>query len=175
MSCSDDNCCAICLEQIDTNTCKNHMFTDCGHLFHTKCFLQNAARNGYHCPMCRTELADVIKPQEDADPENTLQNEDILSDTLSTSSSNNDYGMDFSNHVRHDHICLSITEITNKLLQNGITMRDVLALFIGPHVNNLEDCDEFNVTSMRQINRLLEKIITNQLDSNSSNASNAST
>lgn len=160
-----DNLCAICLEHIDIQNCNQHMFTECGHMFHTKCFLQNSVRNGYKCPMCRTELIDlpkVFEPEQELEP--IVEEDDDDNSSHSSSSSNNDYGMDFTNHTRNDAVCLSITEITNKLMENGVTMRDMVALFIGPHVNHLEDCDEFNVATMRQVNRLLEKIVTNRLE-----------
>lgn len=54
--------CPICFESITSN---NIITTECGHSFHSSCFLKNAAINGYNCPMCRTTLAD--EPEDDAE------------------------------------------------------------------------------------------------------------
>jgi hypothetical protein len=40
--------------------------TECGHTFHCRCLLTNAAHNGFGCPFCRAELADAV---EDSDSE----------------------------------------------------------------------------------------------------------
>lgn len=49
--------CPICMENIlaDVNCVK----TDCGHLFHTSCLMKNTAVNGYDCPCCRTQMAEM--------------------------------------------------------------------------------------------------------------------
>ena len=54
-SIAEDICCAICLDNVDSSM--NIIKTECNHCFHSKCFLQNAAHNGFNCPMCRNELA----------------------------------------------------------------------------------------------------------------------
>ena len=48
--------CPICYEEIDLE--KNCITTECGHRFHCKCLLQNAATNGFACPMCRSTMAE---------------------------------------------------------------------------------------------------------------------
>jgi hypothetical protein len=46
---------------------KNRVVTDCGHIFHCSCLMQNAVHNGFGCPFCRTAMAE--EPQEEADEE----------------------------------------------------------------------------------------------------------
>ena len=48
--------CPICYDDIDVK--KNCITTECGHTFHCKCLLQNAATNGFSCPMCRSTMAE---------------------------------------------------------------------------------------------------------------------
>jgi hypothetical protein len=48
--------CPICYDEIDLK--KNCITTECGHTFHCKCLLQNAATNGFSCPMCRSTMAE---------------------------------------------------------------------------------------------------------------------
>jgi hypothetical protein len=57
--------CPICLDEIQGLT--NCVTTDCGHTFHCRCLLTNIAHNGFACPFCRAELADVAEDDEDSD------------------------------------------------------------------------------------------------------------
>ncbi len=44
--------CSICLINIDNNS-NNIIKTECNHTFHSNCFLQNVAFNGFDCPTKR--------------------------------------------------------------------------------------------------------------------------
>ena len=57
--------CPICLEVIEGF--KNRVTTECGHTFHCKCLMTNAAHNGFGCPFCRTEMADEVADSESED------------------------------------------------------------------------------------------------------------
>lgn len=60
--------CPICYELVKSD--KNCVTTECGHSFHTSCLLKHTAFNGYHCPCCRTRLADEPPTKyEDSDGE----------------------------------------------------------------------------------------------------------
>ena len=59
--------CPICLEEIVG--LKNRVTTDCGHTFHCRCLLNNAAHNGFGCPFCRAELADEVQDSDDDEDE----------------------------------------------------------------------------------------------------------
>jgi len=59
--------CPICLCEIEGR--KNIVTTECGHTFHCKCLMQNVAHNGFACPFCRTEMADIIEDEDDEDDE----------------------------------------------------------------------------------------------------------
>lgn len=47
--------CPICFEVMTNDS--NKIKTECGHEFHSNCFLTNVAHNGFNCPCCRKELA----------------------------------------------------------------------------------------------------------------------
>lgn len=64
MSCTQE--CPICMDAICGD--KNCVTTDCGHNFHASCLFKNMAHNGFGCPYCRTELAEVPE-EEDSDDE----------------------------------------------------------------------------------------------------------
>ena len=57
--------CSICIEDLDG--INNRLTTDCGHCFHTNCFLQNVSHNGFNCPNCRNQL--IEEPELDSDDE----------------------------------------------------------------------------------------------------------
>ena len=63
MSCE----CPICFENIEIAV--NRVTTECGHIFHCSCLLQNAAHNGFGCPYCRKELAEELIEEEDEEYE----------------------------------------------------------------------------------------------------------
>jgi hypothetical protein len=48
--------CPICCDDLNVSGC-NFIRTECGHMFHCSCLMQNTGHNGYSCPMCRTDMA----------------------------------------------------------------------------------------------------------------------
>ena len=74
MSCTKE--CPICMENICGD--KNCVTTDCGQNFHASCLFKNMAHNGFGCPYCRTELAEV--PEEDEDSEDEDDDDDWIDD-----------------------------------------------------------------------------------------------
>ncbi len=57
--------CSICLDDIDSKN--NNMTTDCGHCFHTTCFLQHVSHNGFACPNCRNQIIEEPECESDDD------------------------------------------------------------------------------------------------------------
>ena len=65
--------CSICLECIDST---NKITTECGHTFHCNCLLKNTERNGYACPLCRTEMIEVVhNTDSDSDEEGDYEDD----------------------------------------------------------------------------------------------------
>ena len=87
--------CPICLEEIVG--LKNRVTTDCGHTFHCRCLLNNAAHNGFGCPFCRAELADEVEDSDDdedeydSDEDGPARYEDDSSDEDDDASRASDY------------------------------------------------------------------------------------
>jgi hypothetical protein len=73
--------CPICMEVIEGT--KNIVVTECGHSFHCKCLMQNAAHNGFGCPYCRNVLAEEPVNNDD-DDDITLFSDDDYSPELIT-------------------------------------------------------------------------------------------
>ncbi len=178
MSCCE---CAICFDDIDINI--NCITTECNHRFHSKCFLTNAARNGFDCPMCRTELAEPLSDDDDDDDTDSNATDD---DTVVQPLSGfrwlfqraegepiaEDDADDFSdtetlsteedeelNWKRDDMHAFTITEITDKLHEKQVSMRDLVAFFLRPHENQLADCDEFNSDFMLKMSKILDPMM----------------
>lgn len=73
--------CPICMEAIE-GVC-NRVMTECGHVFHCSCLMQNAAHNGFGCPYCRAKMADEPEEEDDEDDiseeeEGTIFVDDVL-------------------------------------------------------------------------------------------------
>ena len=68
--------CSICLEVLEG--VHNRLTTDCGHCFHTNCFLQNVSHNGFACPNCRNQL--VEEPNDESDDEDDYDEDDYDED-----------------------------------------------------------------------------------------------
>ena len=62
------NDCPICMDTIEGFN--NRVVTECGHVFHCSCLMQNITHNGFGCPYCRTKMADEV---EDEDDEGTVE------------------------------------------------------------------------------------------------------
>lgn len=89
--------------------------------------------------------------------------EDDIDDDTETIYSESDEELDNFSFVRHDNVCISITDITNKLIENGVTFRDYIALTIGPHENHLQDIDEFNSVFIKRANRIIDDVLDGKL------------
>lgn len=53
--------CPICMEIVELSLSRpvNCLITECGHTFHTSCFLNNVLHNGFGCPYCRRALIEA--------------------------------------------------------------------------------------------------------------------
>lgn len=60
---------------------------------------------------------------------------------------------------RDDEHAFTITEITEKLVENQVSMRDIVAFFVKPHQNQLADCDEFNSEFMMKIAKIIDPMM----------------
>ena len=70
--------CSICLEVLDG--INNRLTTDCGHCFHTNCFLQNVSHNGFACPNCRNQLVEEPDCESDDEDEDDYDEDDYDED-----------------------------------------------------------------------------------------------
>ena len=174
--------CAICLDGVDISM--NVIKTECKHCFHSNCFLQNAAHNGFNCPMCRNELAEVPSDddsddydddEEDDDDEEeeedfTLrgarwlmmraEGEEIAEDDTddeTIDSDDSDDSMDETNFIRYEaetSPVSSIEQITTMLEQNNVSYKQLVAFLVLPDSRHESDMQEYNYDVLNRINGL---------------------
>lgn len=146
--------CPICFELIDK---VNSLTTECGHTFHTSCIMKNVARNGFSCPYCRTIMAEsVTESQEIFDqdlPE--LEPRDIPENLWDINP--DDWVED---RVVRDRVRIkpSVDQITQRLVEQGITMRHFVQAFLKDHaIYGDEEIDFMRVDD--EIYERIEEII----------------
>jgi hypothetical protein len=181
----EEICCAICLDAVDISM--NVIKTECKHCFHSNCFLQNAAHNGFSCPMCRNELASVPTDDED-DDENSMysgddedddvEDEDFAlrgarwlmmraegeeieeDDTDDESTGSSDYDEEFVRYGNDENTNPTIAEISQQLIARGITYEQIVALYILPHHANAADVQTYSRTVIRNIENQVYDVLS---------------
>lgn len=178
-SIQDDIWCAICLDNVDSSM--NIIKTECNHCFHSTCFLQNAAHNGFNCPMCRNELASAPSDEDsdndwddDSDDEEEedfllrgarwlmmrAEGEEIEEDDTDDESIMSD---DSDDYLRDDPEIeelpnTSIAYISQKMLARGITFEQLVALYVLPHSTNAFDTTVYNKDVLRNLRKTIYDI-----------------
>lgn len=176
----EDLCCSICLDDIDISM--NVIKTECRHCFHSNCFLQNAAHNGFNCPLCRNELAEVPQDEEDdydneydddeEDEEDfalrgsrwlfmraegePIDEDDTDDETLSDGSDDEET---YVRYVNEDTPIVSIAEIADKARQHGVTYEQLVALLIMPDSRSAADVALYNRPFMRDLDQKFYEIV----------------
>lgn len=178
-SIQEDIWCAICLDNVDSSM--NIIKTECNHCFHSTCFLQNAAHNGFNCPMCRNELASAPSDEDsdndwddDSDDEEEedfllrgarwlmmrAEGEEIEEDDTDDESIMSD---DSDDYLRDDPEIeelpnTSIGYISQKMLDRGITFEQLVALYVLPHSENAFDTTVYNKDVLRNLRKTIYDI-----------------
>jgi hypothetical protein len=174
-----ESVCSICLNNID-DTAKNIIKTECGHIFHSTCFLQNVAFNGFDCPNCRNVLANKPDSSEqdedeeddfDEDEEDDFDEEEeqyILNGSRwlfmraegeeIDNDDDDDYG-DYIREPRPESLNISINEIAEKMIQRGVTYNQLLALLVLPDSRNASDLAEYSGRKLSELDTMIYDII----------------
>lgn len=140
--------CPICMDIIEGLS--NRVVTDCGHVFHCSCLMQNAVHNGFGCPYCRTKMAE--EPEEEDDEEDDEDDISIESSTIFEEDALTSFRM-FHQRINGDEVeeepaeewetddddddeqddeqyeantIPDSTYMTQKLAEHGITMEDLV-------------------------------------------------
>lgn len=166
--------CAICLDSVDISM--NVIKTECKHCFHSTCFLQNAAHNGFNCPMCRNELAEVPSDEDDdcdSDDDSDDDDDEELEDFAlrgarwlmmraegeeidedDTDDDDTDDDDDEGGFIRYEDESVpivSIDQVTTLLEQNNVSYKELVAFLILPDSRHQSDLQEYNNARMKQI------------------------
>ena len=149
---SDD--CPICMEGLDTT--KNFAATECGHRFHLSCLMKSVAHNGFGCPYCRTKMADEPEPEEDEESVWTeaseeeepyedsalnglrwlmmrTEGEEIPEDDVEEEEEEQ------AEEAEEETPKPSVQFITQKLMENRITLEDTVRALLVQHEEYAED------------------------------------
>jgi len=144
--------CPICLDCIDV--LKNCVTTECGHCFHASCLMRSVAHNGFGCPYCRTAMAEEVAEEDDEEDtvwsEVSGEEEELFQDFALRGFRffmNNVEGAEHEEEdiaVEEEAIRTAVQEeilpakptaafITQKLVEQGITMEHLLKVLLRDH------------------------------------------
>lgn len=128
--------CAICLSDIELS---NVTITECDHVFHTSCLLQNRTNK---CPLCRHELYEIINSESDDE----LDNSAVMSYTRSLFDATVYYTFeDSGSYSSEDSVYYSDSESSDEETESIIPYTGIL-----PHHNN-----QFHFNSRMNTNDML--------------------
>ena len=146
--------CAICMDDIHFDQ-NNFMKTECGHCFHTSCIMRNVAHNGFGCPYCRTEMAEMVD-----DSEQSEEYEGELYDDYALRGLR--FFTDNLEGVEHDHEDVLEEQedeeqmaeepivkpdpafVTQKLVEQGVTMEQLVKILLREHEEYDAEDEEFD-------------------------------
>jgi len=163
MSTFNQNECPICMEVIDVS--KKCVTTECGHCFHANCLMTSVAHNGFGCPYCRTAMAQEVKNEdddewsenEDEEEEEDPYNDDIMrgfrlfmNNINGTPHDDDDVSIErewivmLEESQRDDNnVRPSVEFVHQKLIDQGITMNQLVKILLRDHDEYERDDEEF--------------------------------
>jgi len=145
--------CPICLNPIEgTNCCT----TECGHQFHSSCIFKNFT-NSVACPMCRKELVEV--PKED-DEESEWETDSELSNE--EDDNDEEYEED-EEEEEQDKRKITIRQAHEALKKKGYTETDFISFIISDYFDFKVKVSQEVETRSEQLIVLLEKICYEQI------------
>ena len=160
MSSDTEIICSICLIII-TDTSKNIIKTECEHIFHSNCFLKNVAFNGFDCPNCRNVLANEPKKDDDDEDEDELY---LLNGSRWLFMRAEGEPIDITDDDNYDEyirepqpstLNISISEITEKIIERGITYNQLVALLVLPDRRNTSDLAEYSGRKLSELDNMI--------------------
>ena len=165
--------CPICYDEIDIK--KNCITTECGHTFHCKCLLQNAATNGFSCPMCRATMAEEPELSDDEDDyeeySDDEDDEEAYDDNALTSFrmfhqqiSGEDVEEELEEEPSVEEPLVEIKPnaayIAAKLVNQGLTMEDMVKCLLVEHEEYEPDIETNDSCSNRMFGKFRQIIST---------------
>jgi hypothetical protein len=152
--------CPICMDEIKGKV--NIVTTECGHCFHTNCLMACVAHNGFGCPFCRTKMA--VEPEDEKesvwederDEEEEEEHEDHalrgfrfffervtgVQVTLTEDVEDEEIHIRFENEEEEEELP-SPAFITKKLLDQGVTMEQLVTALLTSHDEYAENVEMY--------------------------------
>jgi len=142
--------CPICMEGIEGTL--NIVTTECGHVFHCRCLMQNAAHNGFGCPYCRAIMAETPEEEDSDDDEGSFIDDEDEQDEQENYILQG-FRMFFNNvegipHEEDDveeenHPKPTAAFVTQELLSQGVTMEQLVSVLLLDHDEYDEEEEAF--------------------------------
>lgn len=150
--CESELECPICMDTIILG--KNIVTTECGHTFHSSCLMTSVAHRGFGCPYCRSVMATEISEPEEEDQDGEYEDDDdweeiyddyalrgfrFLMNRISGEESDEadlneelEYEENRDGEIRVSQTVdgPSIEQITQSLVQSGVTMEDMIKSYV---------------------------------------------
>jgi hypothetical protein len=151
--------CAICMDDINFNS-NNFIKTECGHCFHASCLMTNVAHNGFGCPYCRTAMAEEVEEDESEWSAVSYEDEPYGDDALRglrfftdniegvehdpEDVEEEDAVEEVEEEEEEEEVPRPSTEfITQKLIQQGVTMEQLVKALLKDHDEYDTEEEEF--------------------------------
>jgi len=126
----------------------NCVTTECGHCFHASCLMRSVAHNGFGCPYCRTVMAEQPVEEDDEEEEDEEEEEEMFDEFALRG-----FRFFFNNLNGEEHDEEDVLEekedqeepedeqfakpspafITQKLVEQGITMEQLVKVLLAEH------------------------------------------
>ena len=164
--------CPICMDDVQQTV--NCVTTECGHCFHASCLMRNVAHNGFGCPYCRSVMAEVPEDDEDSEWSEVTDEEEGMFDDFALRGfrffMNNLEGEEHDNEDIQEEeedaeeenqpepdvpvVKPSPAFITQKLIEQGVTMEELVKALLKDHDEYDAEEDEFLDIDDRLFGRL---------------------
>jgi hypothetical protein len=156
--------CPICFEAIGE---KNNITTECGHLFHASCLMENITHNGFGCPCCRTLMAEHSHDEDSDIDDDSISDDDSLFDDFEDYDEYSLRGLRFFTNLLEDQqhseediaseniyvsnmtaqsLAPSLEFVAQKMKEQGITYEELVANALTEY-EEYEDNEAFQTTS----------------------------
>lgn len=158
--------CPICYDKIEGHI--NTVTTECGHKFHTKCLFQNVAHNGFGCPCCRTQMANINDDQDNASDYDSEEETDDDSDDEETMSDDDMTDMDLEEEPFSDFALLGLRLFMNRIegleqdsqdIETENSFQDILQEQYLPEIPSVEYITEKFIEQGITMNQLVHTLL----------------
>lgn len=143
--------CSICFDEIGAI---NTLVTECGHKFHASCVFKSFVNGTFGCPLCRTELAEIPKDEDEDEEDDEYDGED-----------DEDEDGEDEYEEPDEKFMVSCEQIANKFIKMGYNMADVIALALEDSLSGQtkKDSEKYTVEFLDTLRSKFSDIIDGEI------------